>query len=207
VTKADTPRVACYLRVSTDEQGRSGYSIPDQRCMLTEYAERQGWQIVETIVDDGHSGGDASRPGLRRVMELATKEAIDVVLATKRDRFFRVRLYRLLTALYRLSKPLIMDPIVPPPRPHFWRKSDLHVRRVSGSLRQRLAHGVAGPLVAHTVFVGTERGVALPAAPLLADHPLDVPQQPLAVSLRAGALGHGEIVDVEVAAEERLVSF
>jgi hypothetical protein len=38
------------------------------------------------------------------------------------------------------------------------------------------------------------------AAPLLAGHPLDVPQQPLAVSLRAGVLGHGEVVDVEVAA-------
>jgi hypothetical protein len=34
---------------------------------------------------------------------------------------------RLLTALYRLSKSLIMDPIVPPSRSHFWRKSDIHV--------------------------------------------------------------------------------
>src|SRR4028119_337290 len=114
---------------------------------------------------------------------------------------------RLLTALYRLSKSLIMDPIVPPSRPHFWRKSDIHVRRVSGSRRQRLTHGVAGPFVAHAPFVETERGVALPAAgqgdvaaPLLAGHRLDVPQQPLAVPLRAGALGHGEVVDVEVAA-------
>src|SRR4028119_1445636 len=71
---------------------------------------------------------------------------------------------RLLTALYRLSKSLIMGPIVPPSRSRFWRKSDIHVRRVSGSRRQRLAHGVAGPLIAHALFVEAERGIAFPAA-------------------------------------------
>lgn len=41
-TNGDTTRAALYCRVSTDEQGRSGYSIPDQRRMLAEHAERQG---------------------------------------------------------------------------------------------------------------------------------------------------------------------
>ncbi len=93
----DRVRAICYIRVSTDEQGRSGYSIPDQRRALAEHAERQDWRVVETVVDDGYSGGDPNRPGLRRVMELAEGGKIDAVLATKRDRFFRSRLYRLLT--------------------------------------------------------------------------------------------------------------
>lgn len=52
--------------------------------------------MVEEAVDDGHSGADPHRPGLRRVMELAESGAIDVVLAKKRNRLFRSRLYRLL---------------------------------------------------------------------------------------------------------------
>lgn len=97
MSNVDRPRCVLYLRVSTDEQGRSGYSIPDQRRVLEEHAGREGWRVVEEIVDDGYSGADPHRPGLRRVMELASEGAIDVVLATKRDRFFRSRLYRLLT--------------------------------------------------------------------------------------------------------------
>lgn len=97
MTNRDKPRTALYCRVSTDEQGRSGYSIPDQKRALAEYAERMGWGVVETVVDDGCSGGDASRPGLRIVLGLAAEGKIDVVVATKRDRFFRSRLYRLLT--------------------------------------------------------------------------------------------------------------
>lgn len=89
-------RVACYIRVSTDEQRKTGYSIPDQRRVLREHARREGFEVVEEIVDDGFSGGDPHRPGLRRVMELASGGAIDLVLATKRDRLFRSRLYRLL---------------------------------------------------------------------------------------------------------------
>lgn len=90
-------RAALYFRVSKDEQAKHGYSIPDQRRVLREHAAREGWRVVEEYEDDGYSGGDPHRPGLRRVMELAAEGAIDVVLATKRDRFFRSRLYRLLT--------------------------------------------------------------------------------------------------------------
>jgi site-specific DNA recombinase len=87
-------RVALYLRVSTDEQARGGYSIPDQRRSLPEYAERQGWRVVEEITDDGWSGSSPDRPGIRRIYELAEAGEIDVVLATKRDRFFRNLFHR-----------------------------------------------------------------------------------------------------------------
>jgi len=63
---------------------------------LRAYAVREGYRVVDEVVDDGHSGADAHRPGLRRVMELAEAGAVDTVLAKKRNRFFRSRLYRLL---------------------------------------------------------------------------------------------------------------
>src|SRR5918998_5648547 len=89
-------RAILYARVSTDEQAKSGYSIPEQLRELRAYAVHQGYRVVEEAVDDGHSGADPHRPGLRRVMELAEGGAIDVVLAKKRNRLFRSRLYRLL---------------------------------------------------------------------------------------------------------------
>src|SRR5919107_1541174 len=88
-------RAILYARVSTEEQMK-GYSIPDQLRELRAYATREGYVVVEEAVDDGHSGADPHRPGLRRVMELAEGGAIDVVLAKKRNRLFRSRLYRLL---------------------------------------------------------------------------------------------------------------
>jgi site-specific DNA recombinase len=89
-------RAILYARVSTDEQATSGYSIPEQLRELRPYAAREGYRVVEEAVDDGHSGADPHRPGLRRVMELAESGAVDAVLAKKRNRLFRSRLHRLL---------------------------------------------------------------------------------------------------------------
>src|SRR5215218_2926984 len=90
-------RAALYIRVSTDEQAKTGYSIPDQRRELERYAKLHNFEIVDTLVDDGYSGASIDRPGLRKVYEMAESGQIDVVLATKRDRLFRNQLYRLTT--------------------------------------------------------------------------------------------------------------
>ncbi len=89
-------RAILYARVSTEEQAKAGYSIPKQLRELRSYAAREGYRIIEEAIDDGHSGADPHRPGLRRVMELASSGSVDVVLAKKRNRLFRSRLYRLL---------------------------------------------------------------------------------------------------------------
>ena len=82
-------RAVLYTRVSTEEQAKSGFSLPEQRRTLTEHAERQGWEVVEVVEDPGDSGADPSRPGLLRVLELAEAGKIDLVLSWKRDRLFR----------------------------------------------------------------------------------------------------------------------
>jgi site-specific DNA recombinase len=89
-------RAILYARVSTDELARSDYSIPDQLKELRGHAVREGYQVVEEIEDEGCSGGDPYGPSLQRVMQLAETGEIDVVIAAKRDRFFRSRLHRLL---------------------------------------------------------------------------------------------------------------
>ncbi len=90
-----TTRAILYVRVSTDEQVEHGFSIPEQKRDLIAHAEREGWQIVDVIKDEGHSGAVGVRPGLDRVMEYADAGAIDVVLAKKRNRLFRDRYIRM----------------------------------------------------------------------------------------------------------------
>src|SRR5918997_6206693 len=96
MTDTGLTRVALYCRVSTDEQAKSGYSIPDQKRELLRHAEREGFEVVETVVDEDYSGASRERPGLDRVLELAEAGEVGLAIATKRDRWFRSRLYRLM---------------------------------------------------------------------------------------------------------------
>jgi hypothetical protein len=50
------PKWVHYARVSTDEQARSGYSLAQQLEALREYAAREGYEVLEEVVDPGQSG-------------------------------------------------------------------------------------------------------------------------------------------------------
>lgn len=89
-------KVATLIRVSTDEQAKSGYSIGEQRRELKRHCEREGWEIVEEVVEDGYSGAGRDRPGIDRAFALAEAGRVDAVLAIRRDRFYRKRLFRLM---------------------------------------------------------------------------------------------------------------
>jgi site-specific DNA recombinase len=59
-----------YARVSTEEQARSGYSLAQQLEALREYAAREGYEVIEEVVDPGQSGATLERPGIDRVRDL-----------------------------------------------------------------------------------------------------------------------------------------
>ena len=79
-------RVILYARVSTDEQAHSGYSLAQQIEALREYAAREGYKVLEEIVDPGQSGVRIPEPALRRgeKQDLPDAEARDHS-ATGRD--------------------------------------------------------------------------------------------------------------------------
>src|SRR5215208_2581558 len=60
-------RAILYARVSTDEQARSGYSLAQQLEALQDYAAREGYEVLEEVVDPGQSGASLERPGMDRV--------------------------------------------------------------------------------------------------------------------------------------------
>jgi site-specific DNA recombinase len=85
--------VILYARVSTDEQARSGYSLAQQIEALRAYAAREGYEVLEEVVDPGQSGASLERPGMDRVRDLVAGGGVSVVLAQDRDRFAREPAY------------------------------------------------------------------------------------------------------------------
>src|SRR5688572_2690376 len=88
--------VILYARVSTDEQARSGYSLAQQLEALREYAAREGYEVLEEVVDAGQSGASLERPGMDHVRDLVAEGGVSVVLAQDRDRFAREPAYHYL---------------------------------------------------------------------------------------------------------------
>jgi site-specific DNA recombinase len=85
-----------YARVSTDEQARSGYSLAQQLEALREYAAREGYKVLEEVVDPGQSGASLERPGMDHVRDLVAAGGVSVVLAQDRDRIAREPAYHYL---------------------------------------------------------------------------------------------------------------
>lgn len=87
-------RAYIYVRVSTDEQAKHGYSIGAQLAFLREYAQKNGYIVIAEYVDEGVSGqkGWKKRPQLSAMMQ--NLDGVDVILFIKLDRWFRsVKLY------------------------------------------------------------------------------------------------------------------
>lgn len=93
-------RVALYLRVSTQEQAKEGYSIGEQEERLKKYAEAMGWEVYKIYVDPGYSGGDTNRPGLKSMIKDVEDGLVDKVVVYKLDRLSRSQL----DTLYLIEK-------------------------------------------------------------------------------------------------------
>lgn len=80
-------KVAIYIRVSTIEQAKEGFSVGAQRDRLVNYCKAKNWNIQDIYVDDGYTGTNIDRPGLQTLINNLDK--IDVVLVYKLDRLSR----------------------------------------------------------------------------------------------------------------------
>jgi len=84
-------RVACYIRVSTQEQKLHGISLDSQRDILRTYCEKHHLKIVDWYEDEGVSGRKLikNRPELQRMLNDAHARKFDRIIFIKLDRFFR----------------------------------------------------------------------------------------------------------------------
>ncbi len=83
-------KAGIYLRLSNDD-ARAGesLSIENQRRILEKYVIEQGFELVDTYIDDGYSGTNFNRPGVQRLLEDAKVGRINVIIVKDLSRFGR----------------------------------------------------------------------------------------------------------------------
>jgi DNA invertase Pin-like site-specific DNA recombinase len=82
-------QVLAYVRVSTEEQSRSGAGIEAQKAAIARECKRRGWKVVEVIEDLGYSAKDLRRPGIQLALERLERGDARALVVSKLDRLSR----------------------------------------------------------------------------------------------------------------------
>jgi hypothetical protein len=77
-----------YVRVSTEEQARSGLGLDAQRAAVESEAARRGWTL-DLAVDDGYSAKDLRRPAITAALAQLRAGDAQVLVVAKLDRLSR----------------------------------------------------------------------------------------------------------------------
>lgn len=90
MTETKVLKTGIYMRVSTEEQAKEGFSINAQKEKLSKYASANDWEIADFYVDDGISGKNLQdRPDVTRLIEDVKSGKVTNVLVYKLDRLTR----------------------------------------------------------------------------------------------------------------------
>ena len=82
-------KAAIYIRVSTEDQAKEGYSLEVQREYLESFATQESYEIFKVYCDDGISAYSTRRPALQHLLADAKAKRFELVLVHKIDRFSR----------------------------------------------------------------------------------------------------------------------
>lgn len=83
-------RVAIYIRVSTLDRAREGYSLEAQERTLRKWCTDRKYEVYDLYADRGISGKDIDhRPDMRRLMQDARADKFDLVVFWALSRFTR----------------------------------------------------------------------------------------------------------------------
>lgn len=102
-TPADRPlRYASYCRCSSDDQAEGDFStIQVQQNLNRAYVQKAGGTLVAELIDEGKTGTNLERAGWRKLIALASKREIDVVVVTYMSRLARGDAYNAAEYLLR----------------------------------------------------------------------------------------------------------
>ena len=80
-----------YVRVSSDDQAKSGFSIPQQITNNMNFAVQNGYKIDKTFKDEGISAKDLNRPALQDLLTYCMDKSnnVEAVVVWKLDRISR----------------------------------------------------------------------------------------------------------------------
>lgn len=81
---------AIYCRVSTEDQAREGYSLPEQQEKLKDLCKYRDYNVYGIYEDAGISGKDMEhRPQFQKMLECVRGGKVNVIVAYKLDRLTR----------------------------------------------------------------------------------------------------------------------
>lgn len=78
-----------YIRVSTEEQAKHGFSIAAQKEKLESFSNIKDWHIFKVYIDEGISGKNLERPQIKALLKDIKDQKINNVLVFKIDRLTR----------------------------------------------------------------------------------------------------------------------
>ena len=79
-----------YLRLSRDdERAGESLSIENQKILVTKYVRDKGWEIKDVYIDDGYSGTNFDRPGVKQLLDDAKAGEINTIVVKDLSRFGR----------------------------------------------------------------------------------------------------------------------
>ena len=80
-----------YIRVSTEEQSKHGFSVETQSNTCLEFAEKQGYIIKRIFVEEGLSAGSLKRPEAQKLLKYCneSKNGINAIIVWRLDRLSR----------------------------------------------------------------------------------------------------------------------
>jgi site-specific DNA recombinase len=67
-------KIAIYLRVSTEDRAKEGYSLEVQKEYLEAFAMREGYEVFKVYCDDGISAYSTRRPALKELLKDAKQK-------------------------------------------------------------------------------------------------------------------------------------
>src|SRR5215472_5296921 len=103
-------KAALYARVSTDAQQKEG-TIDSQVTELKRQIAGAGHVLVKQYIDDGYSGAELARPGLRQLLEDAQSDAFQVICFLAHFRIAREVAHQILIVdeLQKYSKQIFIN--------------------------------------------------------------------------------------------------
>ena len=79
-----------YMRVSTDDQAKEGFSLPEQKERLEAFCNFKGYEIIDYYEDSGLSAKRGNhRPEFERLKKDIKSKRINTIVALKQDRITR----------------------------------------------------------------------------------------------------------------------
>ncbi len=86
----DKKKCGLYMRVSTEDQAREGFSLPEQKERLETFCKFKGYEIIDYYQDAGISAKTGNyRPEFERLKDDIKAKKVNTIVALKLDRITR----------------------------------------------------------------------------------------------------------------------